>query len=57
MFWLEFIDDIETTFTADYFVIGTDFLNACTHFHPSRFPLYGFGADRTPSEHNTLLKY
>jgi hypothetical protein len=47
MLWLKLVDNVKPAFTADDFVIGTDFLNTGTHFH----------ADRSPSEIDSLLLY
>ena len=44
MLRLKFVDDIEPAFAADYLVVRTDFLDACTHFH----------ADHLLSECDTL---
>jgi hypothetical protein len=34
MLWLHFVDDVNPAFTAHDLVIGTDFLDAGTDFHP-----------------------
>ncbi len=40
MLRFEFIDNINTTFAADNFVIGTDFLDTSTHFHADHSPYF-----------------
>jgi hypothetical protein len=33
MLWFKLIDYIQSAFTADDLIVGTDFFNACTHLH------------------------
>lgn len=39
MLRFELVDNIQSAFAADYFVIWTDFLDAGTHFHADRCSL------------------
>lgn len=40
MLRFKFINNIKPTLTADYLVVWTDFLDACTYFHPVRIPFF-----------------
>jgi hypothetical protein len=48
MLRLEFIDDIDSSFTTNDFIIGAYFLNACTHFHADHAPSLFYSNDTLP---------
>ena len=41
MFWLKAINNIQPAFTADYFVIRTNFFDTGTHFHADHHSFCG----------------